>query len=279
MKLTFLIPVLVLFLSCSGKKASTNEKIDVVNSLDTEISSFQSILDSINLEGVVLIYDLKEDHYYTNNFERARVGKLPASTFKIPNSAIALETGAVENDSTLFKWYGEARNMSIWEKDMTFRDAFHLSCVPCYQDVARSIGTDRMKEYIDKLDYGDIRFDSTTIDNFWLVGDSKISPWEQVNFLKRLYQSKLHISKRTEQIMKRMMVMEENEEYKLSGKTGWSIDNEVNNGWFVGFIETDEKIYFFATNVEPTDKFDMRHFSSLRKEVTYAALEQMGIIK
>jgi len=173
-----------------------------------------------------LIYDLKEDHYYTNNFERARVGKLPASTFKIPNSVIALETGAVENDSTLFKWYGEARNMSIWEKDMTFRDAFHLSCVPCYQDVARSIGRDRMKDYIDKLGYGDIKFDSTTIDNFWLVGDSKISPWEQVNFLKRLYQSKL-----------------------------------------------------LATNVEPTDKFDMRHFSSLRKEVTYAALEQMGIIK
>ena len=191
----------------------------------------------------------------------------------------ALEIGVVENDSTLFKWDGEARNMSIWERDMIFRDAFHLSCVPCYQDVARRVGADRMKKYIQKLDYGDIKFDSTTIDNFWLIGDSKISPKEQINFLKRLYESKLPISKRTDQIIKRMMVIEENEQYKLSGKTGWSIDNDLNNGWFVGYVQTKDKTYFFATNVEPTDNFDMLLFAKMRKEVIYKALRHMNIIE
>jgi len=55
---------------------------------------------------------------------------MPASTFKIVNSIIALETGVVENDSTMFKWNGEKRRLPIWEQDLTFRDAFHFSCVP-----------------------------------------------------------------------------------------------------------------------------------------------------
>ena len=78
--------------------------------------------------------------------------------------------------------------------------------------------------------------------------------------------------------MKRMMIMEENDAYTLSGKTGWSIQNGVNNGWFVGYVETNNKTYFFATNIEPNHQFDRDAFVSLRKEVTFKALKQMKII-
>ncbi len=79
--------------------------------------------------------------------------------------------------------------------------------------------------------------------------------------------------------MKRMMVIEENDEYKLSGKTGWSIINGNHNGWFVGYIESRNKTHFFATNVEPKEQFDMDMFSMIRKDVTYKAFEQMRIKK
>ena len=79
--------------------------------------------------------------------------------------------------------------------------------------------------------------------------------------------------------MKRMMVMEHNEDYQLSGKTGWSIRNENNNGWFVGYIETRNKTYFFATNVEPKQNLNMGIFPEIRKDVTYEALKQMKILK
>ena len=79
--------------------------------------------------------------------------------------------------------------------------------------------------------------------------------------------------------MKRMMVIEENKEYKLSGKTGWSIRNGNNNGWFVGYTESRNKTYFFATNVEPKEQFDMNMFPMIRRDVTYKAFEQMNIIK
>ena len=216
--------------------------------------------------------------YYSNDFGWCNQGHLPASTFKIPNSIIALETGVVANDSTLFKWNGEKRSMAIWEQDLIFKDAFRLSCVPCYQDVARRIGVDRMNTYLKKLNYGHMVVDSTNIDLFWLEGKSTINQMEQIDFLTRLYNSQLPIQARTEQIIKRMMVIEENPKFKLSGKTGWSIRNGNNNGWFVGFLETKSKAYFFATNIEPEEAFNMDMFAKIRTEITMQALKGLQII-
>lgn len=266
--------------SCSGKKNNHPDQQEKTTDGNQIIrSDFQSIIDSLNVAGAVLIYDFQKDVYYANDFKWADKGNLPASTFKIVNSIIALESGVVENDSTLFKWKGEKRALKIWEQDLLFREAFHFSCVPCYQDIARSIGEKRMNVYLDKFDYGSMQVDSTTIDRFWLEGDSRISQFQQIDFLKRFYNAKLPISKRTESIMKRLMVIEENENYRLSGKTGWSIRNGRNNGWFVGYIEMGQQLFFFATNVEPQAQFNMDMFSMIRKEITYKALRQMDIIK
>ena len=49
--------------------------------------------------------------------------------------------------------------------------------------------------------------------------------------------------------MKRMIIMEDNNAYKLSGKTGLSVSNDIYNGWFVGYIQTHGKSYFFASNI------------------------------
>ena len=168
--------------------------------------------------------------------------------------------------------------MSQWERDLTFREAFHLSCVPCYQEVARAVGVEKMITFLKTLSYGSISVDEATIDIFWLQGKSSINQMQQIDFLKRFYLSELSISKRTEDIMKKLMIIEEKDGYKLSGKTGWSIQNDINNGWFVGYIEKESNTYFFATNVEPLETFNMDNFPSIRKEVTYSALEQMKII-
>lgn len=277
MKAFYIIGLFLLLFSCKKKQATVNKE---KNKLKQEIlvPEFQSIIDTANVAGAILIYDFKKDTYYSNNFKKIRKGYLPASTFKIPNSIIALETGVVENDSTLFKWNGENRSMKDWEQDLTFKEAFHVSCVPCYQGIARKIGSKRMNTYLDKLGYREMEVDTTSIDLFWLVGNSKINQLQQIAFLKRFYQSELPISKETVVIMKRLMVLEETDTYKISGKTGWSIRNGTNNGWFVGYVEIDRNTYFFATNVTPKKQFDMSMFTLIRKEVTYKALKQMNII-
>lgn len=247
--------------------------------IETEISDFDKILDSFQVNGSILIYDNDKNTFYSNDFDWAKNGKLPASTFKIPNSIIAVELGIIENDTTILKWNGEQRKMDIWEKDLSFKDAFRISCVPCYQEIARKIGTIKMKEYLEKFEYKNMIFDSLTIDNFWLEGNSKISQKQQIDFLRKFYFSKFPISDRTIKIVKNIMEIERTENYILSGKTGLSSIEEKYNGWFVGYVETKSNVYFFATNVIPTDGLNVDDFISSRINVTKNALKQMNIMK
>ena len=259
---------MIFSISCKEEKISANKIIR---------PELKSIIDSSEVVGSVLIYNFQKDIYYSNNFEWASKGNLPASTFKIVNSIIALETGVVKDDSTIFKWDGKKRWMKQWEQDLSLRDAFHFSCVPCFQEVARKIGTKRMNEYLSKLNYGNMEVDSNNVDAFWLEGESRISQFQQIDFLKRLYNSELPISRRTEEIMKRMMIIEETDNYKLSGKTGWSNSNGTDNGWFVGYVELGTKTYFFATNIEPKQQFNMDIFPIIRKMITFEAFIKLNI--
>ena len=276
MNLFYFIIFLVLFSSCSIDE-NNSSKIETIEANQIIKSEFQSIVDSSELVGSILIYDSQNNIYYSNNFALSKKGNLPASTFKIVNSIIALETGIVENANTIFRWDGKERWLKQWEQDLSLREAFHYSCVPCFQDVARRIGKKRMNEYLNKIEYGNIEVDSNNIDSFWLKGDSRISQFQQIKFLMNFYNSKLTISRRTEEIMKSIMVIEENAIFKISGKTGWSISNGINNGWFVGYVDVGNKTYFFATNVEPKQKFNMDNFSEIRKTVTFEAFRILDI--
>lgn len=275
MKQLTILPLILLF-SCSEEAEpiiETQDRSDRTLAIQKELNE---IIVNADVKGSILIWD--GNKYYSNDFEWAKKGRLPASTFKIPNSIIALELGIIENDSTIIEWDGEPRYRKVWEQDLTFKEAFHHSCVPCYQDIARKIGVQRMKNYLNKMSYDKMKFDSTNLDMFWLEGQSEITQYQQISFLRTFNEQKLPISKRTHTIMRRMMIIEENEEYTLRGKTGWSVVNDVDNCWFVGFVETKHGFYYFATNIEPTEHTDMDSLPSLRKTITMDALKSIGAI-
>ncbi|VXC32612.1 class D beta-lactamase [Maribacter litoralis] len=272
---------LLLFLILSISSCRQQHKTNLSKSEENKIikSEFQTIIDSANVNGAILIYDLHRNNFYSNDFNWTKQGKLPASTFKIANTIIGLETGVIKNDSTIFKWDGQERWLDLWEQDLILRDAFHYSCVPCYQQVATKIGPQRMNEHVKKIEYGDLKIDSNNISNFWLEGESRINQMQQIDFLKRFYSGQLPISVKTQKIVKQIMVID-TENYTLSGKTGLSISNEQYNGWFVGYIEVRDNVYFFATNLEPTNNnIDLSDFIQTRKEVTLAALKALQVIK
>ena len=253
MKRFGLVLSLLVVIGCKENSVSTSSRstsVEVRSPLKVVQQEFQKILDSADVLGSIVVYDLKEDTYYSNDFEWAKVGRLPASTFKIPNSIIALETGVVEDDSTLFEWDGNPRRLAVWEQDLIFEEAFHKSCVPCYQEIARAIGVQRMQQHVNKFNYGKMVVNDTTIDDFWLIGASEISQMQQIEFLKRFYTSELPISKRTHDIMYDLMEIEAKTAYRMSGKTGWAIRDGQNNGWFVGYLEKENNTYFsrYPTN-------------------------------
>jgi beta-lactamase class D len=279
MKHLALFALLSILLSCSQPvqkpKAAGNDtrRTEVVR------PDFQQILDSANVVGSVLVFDPQTNTAYSNEFSRCDKGYLPASTFKIPNSIIALETGVVENDSTLFKWNGEKRRLTAWEQDLIFRDAFRVSCVPCYQEIARKIGVERMKKYLTKLNFGNMVVDSATIDLFWLEGESAITMNQQLDFLKRFYNSELPITERTHEIMERLLLIESNETWSFSGKTGWAIRNGNNIGWFVGYLEKGNQVFFVVTNIEPNGSFNMDLFPVIRTQISLGAMKKLNIIE
>src|SRR5690606_14963651 len=108
MKILYWLSLCFVLLSCVDRNTKSVMK-DTTKVQQTVVPEFQAILDSAQVKGAILIYDLETDQWYSNNFNWAKKGQLPASTFKIPNSVIAIETGVVKNDSTLFRWDGEPR--------------------------------------------------------------------------------------------------------------------------------------------------------------------------
>lgn len=238
--------------------------------------NFKNHFDEYSVKGSFVLYDLTNKNYTVYNQTGAEKGFIPASTFKIPNSLIALELGIVEDENTTMKWDGTARSITAWNKDMTFGEAIKVSCVPCYQEIARQVGVKRYHELLKKLEFGKMDVSAENLDMFWLRGDSKITPMEQVDFLKRLYKNELNVSQRSMDIVKSMLILEETEDYILRGKTGWATDGDYNVGWFVGWIEKDGKPYFFATNVEATNP-DEAKFIQSRVGITKAILKEMGL--
>lgn len=269
---------MLLIWSCSEKGTESKKLGAPKRPIEKIEVSFQQILDSAQLAGSILIFSENKNTFYSNDFVWANLGQLPASTFKIPNSIIGLETGVVESDSSIFIWDGEERAMESWEHDLTLKEAFLRSCVPCYQEIARKVGVQRMRNWIEKLQYGKIKMDSATLDRFWLEGDSRITPFQQIDFLRRLANSELPISDRTDSLIKKIMILQEKDAYTLRAKTGWSIVDNRNNGWFVGYLNRAGKKYFFATNVEPMEGFSMDDFAQVRSAVTLKALKNLGAL-
>ena len=242
---------LLTLISCSPN----NVKID---------NSIQKYFESNKVAGTFGLYDNGTGQFTIYNLSRFKDSAyLPASTFKIVNSLIGIETGKIVNDKMLIKWDGVVRKFSngdtiqAWNKDLTMEEAFKVSSVPYYQEVARRIGKDTMQFWLDSLKYGTRKILSK-IDTFWLDNSLKITPDEQMGLVKKLYFGQLPFQKRTQEMVKKTMLQESNANYQLSYKTGWGFrENGKSIGWIVGWIEENRHPYFFVVNIEGEKNINM----------------------
>jgi beta-lactamase class D len=267
MRLSFLSLLLVFIISAC---APNNVEID---------NSLKKYFDENKVNGCFALMNNGTGGFSIYNLARYRDSAfLPASTFKIVNSLIGLQTGDIVNDSMVIKWDSVKRWNDDWNKDLTMYEAFRVSAVNYYQEVARRIGKDTMQQYLDTLSYGSKTI-TTTVDSFWLDGSLTITPDEQLGLVKRLYFKQLPFFPIYQDVVKNAMLFENNANYRLGYKTGWGFDKKTGNsiGWIVGWIEENDHPYFFVLNIESSDPdFDM---VKVRMKMLKDILKQFGFFE
>jgi len=231
-----------------------------------------------HVNGTFALFDNGTGQFTIYNLKRYRDSAyLPASTFKIVNSLIGLQTGRITNDSMIIKWDGVERPIKEWNRDLTMYEAFRVSAVPYYQEVARRIGKDTMQFFLDSIAYGTKKIE-TRIDTFWLDNSLKITPDEQLGLVKRLYFNQLPFFEEYQKIVKRAMLFEDNANYKLSYKTGWGQDERGNHvAWIVGWIEENKHPYFLVLNFDSTDP--RADISAMGMKILRGILNQLGFMQ
>jgi beta-lactamase class D len=214
------------------------------------------------ISGTFAAYDAGADRLILLNAERAGTRFIPASTFKIPNSLIALEVGAVKDADEVFRYDGKPRRMAAWQKDMTLHEAMTTSNVPVYQEIARRVGLEAYRDWLAKLDYGN-RETGKVVDRFWLEGPLAISAIEQARFLARLADGALSMSARSQGIVRDIIRIEEKDGRALFAKTGW--DGKI--GWWAGWVEQGRRKTAFALNMDMSRIEDAPKRINLGKEL------------
>jgi len=224
--------------------------------------------------GTFVGYEVDDYLVIASDKDRSGEARLPASTFKIPNSLIALETGVVEDpDKDVFKWDGVVRSIEAWNKDHTMRSAIAVSAFPVYQEIARRIGPERMQKYLDLFDYGN-RNIGGGIDQFWVSGDLRIDPVEQVDFVDRLRRGVLPISKRSQDLVRDIIPVTKVGDAVIHAKSGLTGPDHGSLGWMVGWAEKGSAQTVFALNM---DCKEPRHVAA-RLALTQACLADIGAI-
>lgn len=235
-----------------------------------------------NLHGSCTIYDYKNQKWMMSDPADAEIASLPASTFKIINLLIALESGVVKDENEVVKWPGSTDTTRYGYrpeiyKDMTVKEAFEVSAVWVFLDMANKIGRERYHHYLSECNYGNADLSEKDPD-FWNLGALAISPANQVEFLIKLYEGKLPFSERNMEILKRVMITEQKEKYTLRSKTGWTRENGIDSGWWVGYVERSDNLYFFATRISKKRSEILPNFGNCRKEITKNILRQLKAI-
>jgi beta-lactamase class D len=247
-------------------------------------NSLGKYFDENKVEGCFSLMNNGTGKFTVYNLSRFRDSSyLPASTFKIVNSLIGLQTGKITNDSMVIKWDSVQRSVADWNQDLTMFKAFRVSAVPYFQEVARRIGRDTMEHWLDSIGYGAGVKDTvfkirTAIDTFWLDNSLKISPAEQQGLVKQLYFNQLPFFKSYQEMVKRAMLFENDANYRLGYKTGWGFTEQNHAlGWIVGWVEENNHPYFFVLNIESSDSnYDM---SKVRLKILKDILTQLGFFK
>ncbi|MGY3312535.1 bla regulator protein BlaR1 [Peribacillus simplex] len=226
-------------------------------------------------EGSFVLYDHNAQQYRIYNKEKSTLRISPDSTYKIYSALFALESNVISPEESTLSWDGTEQPYDAWNMDQDVSSALQNSVNWYFQELDRRTGFETIQSNLQAINYGNADV-SGELGEFWLESSLKISPVEQVQLLQAFYYNQLRYKEMHIQAVKDALLLEKNEEARLSGKTGTGTVNGKNiNGWFIGYVETKNDTYFFATNIQNEDDSS----GSKAGEITLSILKDLGIYK
>ena len=270
MKLVSFFILILIITSCFKQRKKESVKVNEKSVLltDATYNIIESSFRKRGINGCFVLYDVEKDASIIYNKTRSVQPFLHASTFKILNSLIALESGVIKDENEIIHWDGIERTVSVWNKDHNMQTGIKNSVVWFYQELARRIGEEQMQMWVDTTGYGNQNIQNN-IDDFWLVGKLRITPMEQLEFLKRFNIGDFPFNQSNISTVQKILIEDQNERYVLRGKTGWAdVDQAI--GWYIGYFTFENKTFIFVNNIDINSAEDAQARKAIVKEVIMA---------
>ena len=225
--------------------------------------------------GSFVLYDQSADKWNIYNMEHASTRVSPNSTYKIYDALLGLESGIITPEHSTFTWNGEPYPFNSWEADQDLTSAIHNSVNWYFQAIDSQAGFEAVRTFLQTINYGN-QNTGTNLNLYWTDFSLKISPIEQVELLQDFYQNNFHFDSKNIQAVKKALLLSTTSSGSLYGKTGTGrVNGKDVNGWFIGYIETSNNTYYFATNIQSSSGAT----GSQATEITKSVLSNLGIWK
>lgn len=226
-----------------------------------------------NYEGSFVLYNLENDTWSIYDMEHAALRVAPDSTYKIYDALFGLEEGVITPSDSFIAWDGENYPFEAWNADQTLQSAMSNSVNWYFQSIDKQLGATDLYNYVQKIGYGNENIGGD-LATYWMESSLKISPIEQVELLTKLYNNSFDFSSENINAVKDSLRLSSSDAGTLYGKTGTGrINDQDVNGWFIGFVETEDHTYFFATNI----KADRNAAGSTAADISLSVLSDMNI--
>lgn len=248
-----------------------------------QLRNYSELFKAHSAIGSITLYNPGTKTWISSDRTDWNVSSTAASTFKIVNSLIALETKTIPNANEVFTYHGQ-HDTSLYGvrtdvyHDMDMVEAFQRSSVWYYLELAEIIGCEKYLEFLEKIPYGNGKVCGDELD-FWNYGEFEVTPFEQILLLSRLISDQLPFAKEHQKTLKEIMINDKYDPYILRAKTGWGRDKTHNIGWWVGYVEHNDQTWIFATRIRRRKGEDLEGFTRSRKDITLAVLRDLGIIE
>lgn len=201
-------------------------------------------------DGSFVLYDTYSNSWNIYNIEAAMERITPNSTYKIYDALLGLESEIITSTSSNMTWNGEDYPFDSWEASQDLNSAMHNSVNWYFQTIDSQVGFDSVKSFLQDIGYGN-QITSSDLDLYWTDSSLKISPIEQIELLQKFHDNEFRFAPENIDAVKNAIHLASTTEGSFYGKTGTGrVDDQDVNGWFIGYVEKSDHIYYFATNIQ-----------------------------